>query len=258
MAQPRSASAASVASSRPRQTSTSSRSPLESLIYVLVPSLAPPRRSAQQDDGSGAPSRGSTVSTRPGSRTGGTDDVEKERERKLVVRELLEWCERTIDGELPSTAPLVGSALPDAARRMLAESKASDKGRTGADKALRFGGLWKKLERGHTLSSPVPHLQFLMALSALEKADAVAPSRAGSSKSQMLPPPAPVFPSNGPGPAPRTAPAGSSRHALQDTDANIPTADWKGKGKSKADALRAWRSAHGEFLRYVGFSADDG
>lgn len=242
MAQARSSSAASAASSRPRQTSTTSRPPLESLIYTLVPSLAPPRRSALGTDRSGAASRASTV----GSRADGTstDEVEKERERRSTVRELVDWCERTIDSELPSTASatgLAGSALPDAAKRMLARTGERG-GSSSNDKALKFGGLWNKLEKGKTLSSPLPHLQFLMALSSLDKIESSG-TFGPAGKGQMLPPsvPAPVNQA----PPPASAAASSSRQAIQETHVNVPAAEWKGKGKSKADMLRAWRSAQG-------------
>ncbi len=189
---------------------------------------------------------------------------------------------------LPSSTPLNASTLPDAARRMLLQSSSRSESRAtsrqshrgeeregGSDRALRFGGIWNKLERGvslllslmpsppdrdrssgchveltdwssqRTLASPLPHLQVLLALSAMNPSNPPAPpaNPASSSKSRSMPPPpipSAVFPSTRP--APPTV--SSSRLPLHVIDsANIPAADWKGKRKSKADVLRAWRTA---------------
>lgn len=51
---------------------------------------------------------------------------------------------------LPSSTPLAASTLPEAARRLLLQS-------AGSDKALRFGGLWNKLERGVSAVLRVAH-----------------------------------------------------------------------------------------------------
>ncbi|ORY24380.1 Spc98 family-domain-containing protein [Naematelia encephala] len=165
---------------------------------------------------------------------------------------------------ISSTTPLSPSALPDIARRMLLLSEASSTsaGKTdgrassrqsmsriksekesGNDRAMRFGGIWSKLERGKTLASPLPHLQFLMALSSLDEKTATT-SSSSKSISNMMPPPVPtaVFSST----LPAAASASSSRRPLQETaQTNLPTGtdDWRGKGKSKADMLRAWRTA---------------
>ena len=177
---------------------------------------------------------------------------------------------------LPSSTPLSASTLPDAAKRMLLQFTSRLEGRStskqslrgeerdgGSDRALRFGGIWNKLERGvgtrfertdfltltsnglqRTLASPLPHLQFLLALSALNPSNASAPPKNSSSSSRfpsMPPPPLPtaIFPST------RSASptAASSRLPLQDTVVtDVSGADWKGKGKSKADVLKAWRT----------------
>ena len=106
----------------------------------------------------------------------------------------------------------------------------------------------KRLTTGlaqRTLASPLPHLQFLLALSSLNPSNATAASANSNSSSNsraMPPPPAPppVFPST------RSSPpsASSSKLHVQDIGtSNLPAADWKGKGKSKADMLSAWRTA---------------
>jgi hypothetical protein len=47
---------------------------------------------------------------------------------------------------MTSASPLGLAQLPDAARRLLAQEQ--DRSQGGADKALRFGGTWSKLEKG--------------------------------------------------------------------------------------------------------------
>lgn len=58
---------------------------------------------------------------------------------------------------MTSSSPLGLSQLPDAARRLLAHSgperpsSRAGVGSSSADKALRFGGIWNKLEKGVSL-----------------------------------------------------------------------------------------------------------
>lgn len=62
---------------------------------------------------------------------------------------------------LPSSTPLSASTLPDAARQILLQSAFRPESRSasrqsvrgderdgGSDRALRFGGIWNKLDRG--------------------------------------------------------------------------------------------------------------
>ncbi|KAK4690096.1 gamma-tubulin complex component 3, partial [Tremellales sp. Uapishka_1] len=232
---------------RPRTTSHPSRPPLESLIYSLIPSLAP----APKNRSGTASGRTSAAGSRPGSRA--DVDDETERERRESVRELMEWCEEIMASRLPSSAPLSTNTLPDVTRRILLQSTSSrtesrsasrqshrDERDGGSERASRFGAIWSKLERGRTLSSPIPHLQFLLALSVLNPSNPPPPPAAsGSSKQRVMPPPSvPVaFPSTQPTPH-----ASSSRRALEETATNLP---WTGssKGKSKADLLKAWRTS---------------
>ncbi|WWC87885.1 uncharacterized protein L201_002783 [Kwoniella dendrophila CBS 6074] len=237
---------------RPRPPSTSSsRSPLEQLVYSLVPSLAPPRsHRTSLDVRSG---RSSVASSRPDSRAE-VDDV-TERERKERVKELMEWCEEIMESRLPSSTPLSASTLPDTAKRILLQSNSRIDGRSasrqssrgessssGSERAMRFSGVWNKLEKGRLLSSPSPHLQFLLSLSEFNPHNVPAKplstngSSAASSSRAMPPPPVPAtFPSNQPS---------SSRQALADTGStNLPTLDFDVKGKSKAEVLKAWRKS---------------
>lgn len=154
---------------------------------------------------------------------------------------------------MTSSSPLGLSQLPDAARRLLAQSGSSrsTSGGTGADKALRFGGTWNKLEKGvslfpfpysrslanvkqRTLASPLPHLQFLLALSQLDPANTPSDKPASASR-KTFPPSQPI--------------ASSSRTPLAETTApNVAAPNtWSGKGKSKADILNSWRKAQGNF-----------
>jgi hypothetical protein len=127
-------------STRPRpQSSSSSRPPLESLIYTCLPSLAPPRPRPSSG-------RSSVASTsRPSSRLDhGLSDPKEEKERQERVSELMEFCEEILDSRLPSSAPLDIGTLPDTARRILSSRK--DGG--SEDRGLRFNVSWKKLEKG--------------------------------------------------------------------------------------------------------------
>ncbi|ORX33220.1 hypothetical protein BD324DRAFT_654315, partial [Kockovaella imperatae] len=114
---------------------------------------------------------------------------------------------------------------------------------TGPERALRFGGIWTKLQHGKALQSPLPHVQFLLALSSLE------PKQTSSGQ---------------PGSFPWAQSAGNSRTALADIpvseniaqtstaagisqltsgQAGLNGDDRKGKGKSKADILNSWRAS---------------
>ncbi|RSH94655.1 Microtubule-nucleating Tub4p (gamma-tubulin) complex component [Saitozyma podzolica] len=215
MSRPESRTSMLSTTSRQRTSSHPSRPPLESLVYALVPSLAPPR-----------------------TRTG---DAEQEKERKDKVREVMEFCEEIMESRLPSSTPLAASTLSEAVRRLLLQS-------AGSDKALRFGGLWNKLERGRTLASPQPHLQFLLALSRLDPknapphtSSAASTHRSGSRKAADPTSSSAVFPST------QEPTASSSRRVLEDTGTiNVSPSHWSGKGKSKADVLKAWRTARSQ------------
>ncbi|OCF44974.1 gamma-tubulin complex component 3 [Kwoniella heveanensis CBS 569] len=197
------------------------RAPLEQLIYSLVPSLAPHRSHRHSADVRSG--RSSVASSRPVSRA---DVEEEERERRDRVKELVDWCEEI----MASRASSVQSARTDG---RVNES--------GSERALRFNGTWSKLEKGRLLSSPLPHLQFLLALSEYDPSNTPRPpvatsSPIPSSSRSMPPPPMPrIFPSNQPS---------SSRIPLNETQAgNVPTLELDVKGKSKADVLKAWRTS---------------
>lgn len=125
--------------------------------------------------------------------------------------------------------------LPDAARRRLHA--------TSPDAALKFTSSWHKLEkstgpgRGRTLRDPLPHLQFLMALSR------------PSPPATMAPPPVPStsrtvsVPSRANTPP---QPAESSRSA-RPVEA-LPVIDMK--GKTKAEVLKEWRTAQCTYFRW--------
>ncbi|WRT65700.1 uncharacterized protein IL334_002646 [Kwoniella shivajii] len=228
--------------------STTTRPPIEQLVYSLVPSLAPSRSHRTGIDSRSG--RSLVASSRPDSRADIDDEIEKERKER--VKELMEWCEEIME-RLPSSAPLSSSTLPDTARRMLLQTASRPDGRSasrqsmrgeessiGTERAMKFSGIWNKLEKGRLLSSPLPHLQFLLSLSDLNPSNT--PSRpipsanspAASASRSMPPPPVPsTFPSTQ---------ASSSRQPLNDAPStNIPILDFDPKGKSKADVLKAWR-----------------
>nr|XP_031862932.1 uncharacterized protein CI109_001407 [Kwoniella shandongensis]KAA5530004.1 hypothetical protein CI109_001407 [Kwoniella shandongensis] len=217
---------------RTSSTPTTVRPPLEQLVYSLVPSLAPPRSSNSRIDPKSG--RTSAASSRPVSRA--DDDVEKERKER--VKELMEWCEEIMESRLPSSTPLSAATLPDTAKRMLMQSSKGDE--SGSERALRFNGIWSKLERGRLLSSPSPHLQFLLSLSALNPTNqpirSSAPSTSTSAARSMPPPPAPATFSS-------TQPSSSRQPLVETQMQNLTVADFSGKGKSKADVLKAWRTA---------------
>ncbi|KAL7419580.1 Microtubule-nucleating Tub4p (gamma-tubulin) complex component [Cryptotrichosporon argae] len=183
--------------SRSRPPSQSHKSHLETLIYAVVPDLAPKRASSTTDEAA----------------------------RRERVRELVDVCDELLQRR--GSAPLDVGALPEQARLLL--------GRTDADKALRFNGTWSKLERGKTLASPGPHLQFLLGLSKISQAAArAAPA---------------VFPAHAQA-QPAQPAASSSRRPLEGVAPNVPVpgavwlaASTSGKGKSKAEMLRAWRTS---------------
>jgi hypothetical protein len=133
-------------SQRSRPTS-SSRSPLESLVYACLPSLAPPRQRPSSAIPSGRTSAAS--SSRPGSRIDGptANDEREDQDRKARVKELMEFCEEILDSRLPSSAPLDIGTLPDTARRILASGKKGP-GAGVEDRGLRFNSSWNKLEKG--------------------------------------------------------------------------------------------------------------
>ncbi|OCF57900.1 gamma-tubulin complex component 3 [Kwoniella mangroviensis CBS 10435] len=236
----------SASTHRPRPSSSTARSPLEQLAYSLVPSLAPPRsHRANVDARSG---RSSVASSRPDSRAEVDDEVEKERKEK--VRELMEWCEEIMESRLPSSAPLSASTLPDTAKRILLQSipraassqnTRGESSSSGSERAIEFGGIWNKLEKGRLLSSPLPHLQFLLSLSDFNPNNVPTKtptsnfriSQASSSSSTRSMPPPPV---------PSTF--SSSRSPLVDTGSNnIQSLDFDVKGKSKAEILISWRTS---------------
>ncbi|WWC68620.1 uncharacterized protein I206_102550 [Kwoniella pini CBS 10737] len=240
----------SLSTHRNRPSTSTARPPLEQLVYSLVPSLAPPRSSRLNHDVRSG--RSSVASSRPESRA--EIDGEAEKERKERVKELMEWCEEIMESELPSSAPLSTPTLPDTAKRMLLQSSRTDsrsasrqsnRGETsssGSERAMKFSGIWNKLERGRLLSSPLPHLQFLLALSEYNPDNASLKSANTNSNpihssSRAMPPPA-TFPSNQPS---------SSRQPLTATGSiNLPALEIDVKGKSKADVLKAWRSSKSE------------
>ncbi|WVR03818.1 hypothetical protein IAU60_000814 [Kwoniella sp. DSM 27419] len=230
----------SLSSHRARTTPTpNARPPLEQLIYALVPTLAPTRSR-----------QGSTAGSRPESRAE-QDDAENQRKEK--VHELMEWCEDIMASRLPSSTPLSAATLPDAARRMLLQARTTetdgraasrqssrDDRESGSERALRFSGTWGKLEKGRLLSSPLPHLQFLLSLSAHNPSNTPRPpmpsNAAQSSTSRSMSPPAvpPTFPSTQPS---------SSRTPMAEIPVPNQPVKVDFKGKSKADVLKAWRSA---------------
>ncbi|WVW80143.1 hypothetical protein I302_102118 [Kwoniella bestiolae CBS 10118] len=243
----------SASTHRPRPSSSFTRSPLEQLVYSSVPSLAPPRTHRGTIDARSG--RSSVASSRPDSRAEVDDEVEKERKER--VRELMEWCEEIMESRLPSSAPLSASILPDTAKRILLQSSSRTDGRSasrqssrgessasGSERAMKFNGIWNKLEKGRLLSSPLPHLQFLLSLSEFNPNNipskpipSSASSVTGTSSSRSMPPP--PQPSTFPSTQPR-----SSRQPLTGTaSANIPSLDFDVKGKSKADVLKAWRTS---------------
>jgi len=113
--------------------------------------------------------------------------------------------------------------------------------------------------RQRTLASPLPHLQFLLALSKINPANAgQTPSSTASRKSTPQPSSSSIFPSTRdamPPPAARASSSSASvsmppsntgetsRQPLQET--NTSQASWKGKGRTKADMLKSWRTAQG-------------
>nr|XP_018264728.1 gamma-tubulin complex component 3 [Kwoniella dejecticola CBS 10117]OBR86886.1 gamma-tubulin complex component 3 [Kwoniella dejecticola CBS 10117] len=243
----------SLSTHRTRPSTSASRPPLEQLVSSLVPSLAPPRSSRLNTDARSG--RSSGASSRPESRADFEDEAEKERKER--VKELMEWCEEIMESSLPSSTPLSASTLPDAAKRILLQSSRTDSrsasrqsnrgesSSSGSERAMKFNGIWNKLEKGRLLSSPLPHLQFLLALSEHNPNNTgskpVSSSASGgppSSASNRAFPPAAApstFPSNQPG---------SSRQPLAETaSANLPRLDFDVKGKSKADVLKAWRTS---------------
>ncbi|KAK8861575.1 hypothetical protein IAR55_002397 [Kwoniella newhampshirensis] len=221
---------------RTTSTPTTVRPPLEQLVYALVPSLAPPR-SSRLDSRSG---RTSAASSRPVSRAEvGDDDAEKE--RKAKVKELMEWCEEIMESRLLSSTPLSSATLPDTAKRMLMQSAKGDE--SGSERALRFGGIWSKLERGHLLASPSPHLQFLLSLSALNPSNNPArPTGPFSSTSAARSMPPPSVPST----FSSTQPSSSRQPLVESQMHNLSVVEFSGKGKSKADVLKAWRTSRAQ------------
>jgi hypothetical protein len=96
------------------------------------------------------------------------------------------------------------------------------------------------------LSSPIPHLQFMLALSALEPSNIQAQRPPSSQHRSIAAPsmPSATFPSNQ-----SSAPtASSSRRVLEDSNQLNGTTSWSGKGKSKADILKSWRTAQCEII----------
>ncbi|WVQ79124.1 hypothetical protein IAT38_001219 [Cryptococcus sp. DSM 104549] len=217
-------------STRPSSSASSRRAPpptqprissFEQLVYSLIPALAPSRSSNARSD----------------------DPAEKERREK--VSELIEWCEEIMASRLPSSTPLSAGTLPDTVKRLLSQASGRDTKESSAEKALRFNGIWNKLEKGRLLSSPIPHLQFLLALSILNPNNIPRPSSSAQASSSsaavggrpMPPPPPPAtFASTKPG---------SSRLPLAETGANtpLPAMEFSAKGKSKADVIKQWRSS---------------
>lgn len=62
---------------------------------------------------------------------------------------------------MASSTPIAEGSLPDTARRMLAQGKgrgsSGGKEESAAEKALRFNGIWHKLEKGvSNLHDPPP------------------------------------------------------------------------------------------------------
>jgi hypothetical protein len=137
-----------MSSYRPRP--AQDRSPLESLVYSCLPSLAPPRQRPSSAIPSGRSSAAS--SSRPASRIDGTTvDEKEEKERHSRVKELMEFCEEILDSRLPSSAPLDLGTLPDTARRILAAGSGGGSkgaGQREEDRALRFSSAWNKLDKG--------------------------------------------------------------------------------------------------------------
>jgi len=126
--------------------------------------------------------------------------------------------------------------LPDAARRLLVQASSQDfsgEGRTnrtdqtGADKALKFSGYWNKIEKGKTLSDPLPHLQFLLALSKLDASDMPANQQPATAADKTRP----------------TASSSSGGVLDEMKVTNVPIPTWSSKGKSKAQVLAAWRTS---------------
>lgn len=154
-------------SSNTGTSTTATKSPLESLIYSVVPALAPPSSSRYRSSKDHA---GSVPGSRSASRQG---NEEAERARRAKVRELAKYCEDIMRSSVTlgkhfrgyadrygsrsdNDGPVSLASLPDAARRLLAESRASSRqtsgsqrpGESAAEAALRFSGSWRKLEKG--------------------------------------------------------------------------------------------------------------
>ncbi|CAK9781244.1 unnamed protein product [Cutaneotrichosporon oleaginosum] len=140
------------------------------------------------------------------------------RQRQERVNELVEYAEAILTSRLPSSVPLGVGALPDAARRLL--PKSSD--------ALRFNALWSAIERNGTLSAPSKQLQFLVALSALNRSSESTFASPRRSHNRVD--------SRGFGaPAPPRAAAPSG-------EPSRPAASPSKPARSKAALLREWRT----------------
>lgn len=104
------------------------------------------------------------------------------------------------------------------------------------------------LAKQKTLASPLPHLQFLLALSHLAPTNIMPPpplpsAQASSSRmkeSDKPPQRSTVFPSHHTQP---TRFVGLSRDDKANS-ATDPSPSWAEKGKSKAEVLKAWRISH--------------
>lgn len=235
----------SVASVQSASSSTRQSSHLETLVHSLVPSIAPTRVRT-----------GSASSSRPGSRLSEHEppqpserELERERRKRERVKELARGCQTLLndpyvcylstqlsyadDSSQIKSSTIAPPTVPDTARRQLHS--------TSPDAALKFTSAWHKLQgstgagRGKTLRDPLPHLQFLMAL-----------SKPGSSSQAMPPPPPPVASSSRP---PRSSTSTPVSIPAVDTPkvaepALLPVIDVK--GKTKAEVLREWRTAQCE------------
>lgn len=108
----------------------------------------------------------------------------------------------------------------------------------GGERFVSFTLLHAK-EGQKTLASPIPHLQFLLALSELDPSNSVLSTI--SKKQTPRQTSASVFPSNQ-----------GEAHAASSSKTTLPSkplaSDWKGKGKSKADILKAWRTSQCKLL----------
>ncbi|BEJ16140.1 hypothetical protein CspHIS471_0507450 [Cutaneotrichosporon sp. HIS471] len=144
------------------------------------------------------------------------------RERQGRVDELVEYADDILASRLPSSIPLGAGGLPDAARRLLP---------TNGD-ALRFNALWNTVERNRTLSAPSKQLQFLLALSSLNRTSE--PTFAASPRRQHTR--TDSYGLGTPAPPRAAAPLGEPSRS--------PASPSK-LGRSKAELLREWRTERG-------------